>query len=90
MRNAFINELIAAAEINENIALVVGDLGYGVVEPFAKRFPKRFFNAGVAEQNMIGVAAGLAKVGFRPCVYGLAAFVPIRVLEQIKLDLCQS
>ena len=51
MRNAFIDELVIAAENDENIALVVGDLGYGVVEPFANRYPKRFFNAGVAEQN---------------------------------------
>ena len=60
MRNAFIDELIIAAEDNEKIVLIVGDLGYGVVEPFAKKFPSRFFNAGVAEQNMMGVASGLA------------------------------
>jgi transketolase len=51
-------------------------------------FPEHFINAGVAEQNMVGVAAGLAKSGFLPIVYGLGSFVPIRVLEQIKLDVC--
>lgn len=86
MRNAFIDELVAAAEINENIALVVGDLGYGVVEPFAKRFPKRFFNAGVAEQNMMGLAAGLASEGFHVFVYSIANFPTFRCAEQIRND----
>jgi transketolase len=86
MRNAFIDELVAAAEIKENIALVVGDLGYGVVEPFAKRFPKRFFNAGVAEQNMMGLAAGLASEGFHVFVYSIANFPTFRCAEQIRND----
>lgn len=86
MRNAFIDELVGAAEINDNIALVVGDLGYGVVEPFAKRFPKRFFNAGVAEQNMMGLAAGLASEGFHVFVYSIANFPTFRCAEQIRND----
>jgi transketolase len=86
MRNAFINELVAAAEINENIALVVGDLGYGVVEPFEKRFPKRFFNAGVAEQNMTGLAAGMASEGFHVFTYSIANFPTFRCAEQIRND----
>lgn len=60
MRNAFIDELVTHAETHANIALVVGDLGYSVIEPFADRFPERFINAGVAEQNMMGLAAGMA------------------------------
>ena len=86
MRNAFIDELVAAAEIRDNIALVVGDLGYGVVEPFAKRFPKRFFNAGVAEQNMMGLAAGMASEGFHVFVYSIANFPTFRCAEQIRND----
>lgn len=86
MRNAFINELVAAAEVNENIALVVGDLGYGVVETFAKRFPKRFFNAGVAEQNMMGLSAGLASEGFHVFCYSIANFPTLRCAEQIRND----
>jgi len=86
MRNAFIDELISAAEINDNIALVVGDLGYGVIEPFAKRFPKRFFNAGVAEQNMMGLAAGLASEGIHVFVYSIANFPTFRCAEQIRND----
>jgi transketolase len=86
MRSAFINELVAAAEINDNIVLVVGDLGFGVVEPFASRFPKRFFNAGVAEQNMMGLAAGLASEGFHVFAYSIANFPTFRCAEQIRND----
>jgi transketolase len=86
MRNAFVEELMAAAETNEKIALVVGDLGYGVVEPFAKRFHRRFFNAGVAEQNMMGLAAGLASEGFHVFVYSIANFPTFRCAEQIRND----
>ena len=60
MRKIFIRKLVNAASKNKKIVLVVGDLGYGVVEPFKNKFPERFFNAGVAEQNMAGLATGLA------------------------------
>jgi len=86
MRNAFIDELIVAAEAKDDIVLVVGDLGYGVVEPFAKRFPKRFFNAGVAEQNMMGLAAGMAYEGFHVFAYSIANFPTFRCAEQIRND----
>lgn len=86
MRNAFIDELVVAAELHDNIVLVVGDLGYGVVEPFAKRFPDRFFNAGVAEQNMMGLSAGLASEGFHVFVYSIANFPTFRCAEQIRND----
>lgn len=86
MRNAFVEELIAAAETDERIVLVVGDLGYGVVEPFAKRFPSRFFNAGVAEQNMMGFSAGLASEGYHVFVYSIANFPTFRCAEQIRND----
>ena len=86
MRNAFINEIVEAAEKNDNIMLVVGDLGYGVIEPFAKRFPNRFINAGVAEQNMMGLAAGLASEGYHVFVYSIANFSTFRCAEQIRND----
>jgi len=86
MRNAFIDELVHASETNENIALVVGDLGYGVVEPFARRFPHRFFNAGVAEQNMMGLSAGLASEGFQVFAYSIGNFPTFRCAEQIRND----
>ena len=86
MRNTFINKLISAAEVQDNIVLVVGDLGYSVVEPFAKKFPDRFFNAGVAEQNMMGFCAGLASEGFHVFVYSIANFPTFRCAEQIRND----
>jgi transketolase len=88
MRSAFINELTELAETNPKIFLIVGDLGYNVVEPFANRHPDRFLNAGVAEQNMTGVAAGLAMCGFHVFTYSIANFPTLRCLEQIRNDVC--
>jgi transketolase len=86
MRNTFIKELIELATVNDKIALVVGDLGFSVVEPFAERFPERFINAGVAEQNMMGLAAGMASEGYHPFVYSIANFPTFRCAEQIRND----
>lgn len=88
MRNAFSDALVAAAVADPRVLLLTGDHGYALFDQFRKKCPQQYINCGVAEQNMVGVAAGLAKAGFRPVVYGLAAFVPIRVLEQIKIDIC--
>jgi transketolase len=86
MRNAFIAELVSYATKNEKVALIVGDLGYSVVEPFAERFPQRFINAGVAEQNMMGLAAGMASEGYHVFVYSIANFPTFRCAEQIRND----
>lgn len=86
MRNAFIDELVQQAAVNPRIALVVGDLGYSVVEPFADRFPDRFINAGVAEQNMTGLAAGMASEGYHVFTYSIANFPTFRCAEQIRND----
>lgn len=86
MRNAFIDELTKLARIHPHIALVVGDLGYSVVEPFADEFPDRFINAGVAEQNMTGLAAGMASEGFHVFTYSIANFPTFRCAEQIRND----
>lgn len=86
MRNAFINELVKLARIHPHIALVVGDLGYSVIEPFADEFPDRFINAGVAEQNMTGLAAGMASEGYHVFTYSIANFPTFRCAEQIRND----
>lgn len=88
MRNAFSDALVAAAVADPKVLLLTGDHGYALFDPFRKARPEQYINCGIAEQNMVGVAAGLAKAGFKPIVYGLAAFVPVRVLEQIKIDVC--
>jgi len=86
MRNAFIDELVALAERHPHIALVVGDLGFSVIESFADRFPDRFINAGVAEQNMTGLAAGMASEGYHVFTYSIANFPTFRCAEQIRND----
>lgn len=88
MRNAFSDALVAAALADPKVLLLTGDHGYALFDPFRRARPDQYINCGIAEQNMVGVAAGLAKAGFKPIVYGLAAFVPVRVLEQIKIDVC--
>lgn len=90
MRDAFSTALVNLAIADPKVLLLTGDHGYALFDEFRKRCPNQYINAGIAEQNMIGMAAGLARVGFRPFVYGLAAFVPIRTVEQIKLDIAHD
>ena len=84
MRSAFIAELIAVAERDDRVLLLTADLGYRVLEPFADRFPDRFLNVGVAEQNMIGLATGLADAGFTPFVYSISTFASMRGYEFLR------
>jgi len=88
MRTAFIDTLCELAEQDERIWLLTGDLGYSVLERFAERFPDRFVNVGVAEQNMTGVAAGLALCGKIVFNYSIGNFPTLRCLEQIRNDVC--
>jgi transketolase len=87
VRNEFIDELKREARLNPRIFLVVGDLGYSVVESFASEFPDRFLNAGVAEQGMTGIAAGLASEGFQVFTYSIANFPTFRCAEQFRNDI---
>ena len=87
MRTAFIDQLIKERETNDKIFLIVGDLGYNVVNTFAEKFPNSYLNAGIAEQNMIGVAAGLASEGYIVYVYSIGNFPTLRCLEQIRNDI---
>ena len=88
MRNTFINTLSELAQENPNIFLLCGDLGYSVLEPFAKAFPDRFLNVGIAEQNMTGVAVGLAREGYNVFTYSIGNFPTLRCMEQIRYDVC--
>ena len=87
MRTALVNRLTKLAEKDKRIWLLTADLGFSVFENFRKKFPDRFINCGVAEQNMIGVAAGLALSGKKPYVYSIVPFVTMRCMEQIKNDI---
>lgn len=84
MRRAFLQGLIGLAERDERLLLLTGDLGFSVVEPFAERFPRRFYNVGVAEQNMVGLATGLAEAGFIPFIYSIATFAALRPYEFLR------
>jgi transketolase len=88
MRVAFVEELMRLAAEDPNVMLLTGDLGFGVFEPFQQQFPRQFFNTGIAEQAMIGIAAGLAHSGKKVYVYSIGNFPTLRCLEQIRNDLC--
>ncbi len=84
MRGAFAKTLSELAAEDERIMLLTGDLGYMALEPFALSYPDRFINVGVAEQNMVGLATGLAEAGFLPFVYSIVTFATLRPYEFIR------
>ena len=88
MRSVFNKTLFEIAKKDKRIFLILADIGYGEIEPFAKEFPDRFFNVGVAEQNMTGVACGVAMEGNIAITYSIANFPTLRCLEQIRNDVC--
>lgn len=84
MRGAFARTLTELAANDSRILLLTGDLGYMALEPFSENFPDRFFNVGVAEQNMVGLATGLAEAGFIPFIYSIVTFATLRAYEFIR------
>lgn len=84
MRKAFIKALCQIAKENKKIFLITGDLGFNILEPFQESYPDRFLNIGVAEANLVTVAAGLATTGFIPFIYSIATFATMRPYEQIR------
>jgi transketolase len=88
MRNAFAKQLTALARQDPRVVLLSGDIGNRLFDEFKSACPDRFYNCGVAEANMIGVAAGLGMTGLRPVCYTIAPFVTYRCLEQIRIDVC--
>ena len=88
MRDAFLAALTSLAEKDKDIILLTADLGYGVFEEFESRFPNQYFNVGVAEQNMTGVASGLSLEGKKVVTYSIGNFPTLRCLEQIRNDAC--
>lgn len=90
MRFIFVKELIKYASKNKNVYLITSDLGYRAFESFKKKYPKRFINVGVAENNMVGVGAGLALTGKKVFVYSILPFVVFRSLEQIRNNILHN
>ena len=86
MRDAFVRALKEEMERNDRIVLITGDLGFGVLRPLWERFPDRMVNAGIAEQGMVSMAAGLASTGRTVIVYSIGNFPTLRPLEQIRND----
>ena len=88
MRTALIDLILAHCQSDPDAVFLTGDLGFSVVEPLQDFLGERFINAGVAEQNMMTMAAALADTGFKPYVYSIAPFVTARCFEQIRNDIC--
>jgi transketolase len=88
VRRAFITALTEEAARDKRIWLLTGDMGFSVFEDFAALYPDRFLNAGVAEANMTGIAAGLALSGLMPFIYSITPFVTMRCFEQLRIDVC--
>jgi len=88
MRDAFLDKLTQLAAADKDVVLLTADLGFGVFEDFESRFPGQYFNVGVAEQNMTGLAAGLALEGKKVITYSIGNFPTLRCLEQIRNDAC--
>ena len=88
MRKAFNKELLEIAKKDPRVFMILADIGYGEIEDFANTFPDRFINCGVAEQNMTGVACGVAMEGNIAITYSIANFPTLRCLEQVRNDVC--
>lgn len=88
MRNHLINKITELAGQNENMMLITADLGFSVIEKFKERFPNRYINVGIAEQNMAAIAAGLALEGNTVFIYSIGNFPTLRCIEQIRNDIC--
>ncbi|NBV85197.1 MAG: transketolase [Verrucomicrobia bacterium] len=88
MRNAFADELLSLARVDTRVVLLSADIGNRLFDKLKAEFPDRFYNCGVAEANMIGVAAGLAQSGLHPFCYTITPFITYRCMEQIRVDLC--
>lgn len=87
MRKIFADFLVNIASKDTSVYLIVGDIGFGLFDEFKEKFPERFFNFGICEQTMIGIAAGMALSGLKPYVYTITPFLTERPFEQIKIDI---
>ena len=87
MRKYFLEKLSELAELDPRIIFIVGDVGFSFIELFKERFPNQYLNAGIGEQSMMGVAVGLANMGWKPYVYTMKNFILLRPHEQLRNDI---
>ena len=85
-RKTVIDLLIPHARADDRIVLLVGDMGFGAIDRFAREFPGRLYNSGIAEQGTVGIAAGMAMAGLKPVVYHMPNFLAFRAIEQVRND----
>ena len=90
MRRKFGQMITELAKKDDKIVLIVGDIGYGIFDEFRKTHPKKFYNLGICEQSIIGLASGMSLEGLKPWVYTITPFLIERPFEQIKLDIDQQ
>lgn len=88
MRKPFIEKLIELAKNDPKVILIVGDVGFSFIEDFKEKFPNQFLNVGICEQTMMGLAAGMARMGWKPYVYSMINFIVFRPYEQVRNDIC--
>lgn len=90
MRKPFLLTLTELARNDDKVILIVGDVGFSFIENYKKEFPNQYLNAGIGEQNMMTMAAGMAKAGWKPYIYTMKNFILLRPLEQVRNDICYS
>lgn len=90
MRKPFIQTVEKLMEKDPKVILIYGDVGFSFMESVIAKYPNQTLNAGIAEQNMLGVAAGLAHAGWKPYVYTMTNFILLRPLEQLRNDICYA
>lgn len=90
LRSVFIETLSELAKNDSKVILIIADVGFSVFDDFIKRFPNQFLNVGVAEQNMMTLAAGMAREGWKPYVYTMSNFILLRPIEQVRNDICYA
>ena len=86
LRQVFADTMHELGSIDKNLVVMVGDISHGILQPFAKENPDRYFNIGICEPAMVNLASGFSKVGLNPVVHTIAPFLTERSYEQIKLD----
>jgi transketolase len=87
MRESFVKTITELAEKDPKVILIIGDVGFNFIESFRDRFPNQFLNVGVLEQTMMGIAAGMARIGMKPYVYTMRNFIAFRPYEQVRNDI---